>query len=116
MSSSTSGPLANSVNRPNSTALSSVLEPQYPKPNCMIASGVVSSAIKDLLRKSVQSSFAFFCCWGNWQRHVIALQDHPFLQNGAQLALHARGFGLPEQVVEFVRVSAQVVEFEHGPR
>src|SRR3954468_21254618 len=33
-------PLASSVNRPISTALRSVLEPQKPRPSCMICSGV----------------------------------------------------------------------------
>src|SRR4051812_48665733 len=38
--SASSGPLASSVKRPNSTAASSTLEPQKPSPVCMIRSGV----------------------------------------------------------------------------
>ena len=35
-----SGPFANSVNRPNSMALSRVFDPQNPVPSCMIFAGV----------------------------------------------------------------------------
>src|SRR5215217_2029858 len=52
-------PFASSVNRPISTALRSVFEPQKPRPSCRIPSGVACSLAGEPLGSSTLFSFPF---------------------------------------------------------
>src|SRR4051794_13256562 len=96
--SASSGPPASSVKRPNSTAVSSTLEPQKPSPVCMIRSGVGESLMIVVSDPGDRGSGA-----GLPHRDVVLYQEP-----SRQFDLNSPLAVVPAGVVYFGRTAARV--------